>query len=404
MQIGTDGFFHLTYCTNIHPGERWDEVFRNLDVYTRALKTRLSPDEPFGIGLRLSDLASREILEGDELPRFKDWLDANGMYVFTMNGFPYGGFHRQIVKDHVYAPDWRTQERVDYTVRLAHILAELLPEGMEGGISTSPISYKPWLATGERHEALELGAIHLEQVTAELVRLRERTDKLIHIDIEPEPDCLIENLAETIHFFNDVLLPKSGNMLIVDDLQDHIRVCYDTCHFAVEYEQPDVVFEQFAENGIKVGKVQISSALRIPIPQSEEGRHEVVELLDPFAEHTYLHQVIERRPGGTLGHYSDLPRAVYNILDAEAEEWRIHYHVPIFVDHYGKLGSTQYDITATLDEVIPQRICSHFEIETYTWDVLPPELKVDITESISREYEWVLEQFDKRMREGKEGQ
>ncbi|HET6569797.1 MAG TPA: metabolite traffic protein EboE, partial [Rhodothermales bacterium] len=222
MQIGKDGFFHLSYCTNIHPGERWDEVFRNLKQYLPTLKLRMSPDRPFGVGLRLSNAAANDLLEGDVLPGFKDWLDENGLYVYTINGFPHGGFHGRAVKDKVYEPDWRSAERVDYTLRLARILADLLPEDVDGGISTSPISYKPWLNARERREALEHGAIHLALLTAALAQLRDQTDRLIHVDIEPEPNCLLENMQETVGFFCNWLLPRGGNVMIVDDLLDHI--------------------------------------------------------------------------------------------------------------------------------------------------------------------------------------
>ncbi len=39
-------------------------------------------------------------------------------------------------------------------------------------------------------------------------------------------------------------------------------------------------------------------------------------------------------------------------------------------------------------ELVPD--VPHLEIETYTWDVLPAELKASAVESIAREYEWAL--------------
>lgn len=144
MKLATNTDLHLTYCTNIHPGESWAEVVSNLKRYLPQLKTRLSPDHPFGIGLRLADIAARELLTGDNLIQFQTWLQKQDLYVFTLNGFPYGGFHHQVVKDRVYAPDWSTQERLNYTLRLIEILAALLPLDLDGGISTLPISYKPW--------------------------------------------------------------------------------------------------------------------------------------------------------------------------------------------------------------------------------------------------------------------
>src|SRR5207253_2234388 len=106
VQLGDDGFFHLTYCTNIHPGDGWAAVDANLRRFAPALKRRLSPAAPFGIGLRLSALDARELLEGDRVRELRDFLLDEGLYVALINGFPHGSFHRTVVKADVYAPDW----------------------------------------------------------------------------------------------------------------------------------------------------------------------------------------------------------------------------------------------------------------------------------------------------------
>ncbi len=213
MKVNRD--LHLTYCSNIHPGETWAEVKQNLETYLPALKQRLSPESPFGIGLRLSDLASREILEQDRLEAFQSWLRKEDLYVFTINGFPYGGFHHQIVKDNVYAPDWSKRDRLDYTLRLTEILSTLLPDGMDGGISTVPLSYKPWWKNDKDARAAVFAAStqQLAQLTAQLISLAQQGQQL-HIDLEPEPDGLLENAAEVIAYFKDWLLPVGGAWLV----------------------------------------------------------------------------------------------------------------------------------------------------------------------------------------------
>ncbi|MCC5619572.1 metabolite traffic protein EboE [Nostoc sp. CHAB 5836] len=402
MKITRDSNFHLTYCSNIHPGETWLEVFANLENYIPKLKSRLSPTEPFGIGLRLADVAAKQLLENHNLADFKTWLTQHNLYVFTLNGFPYGGFHRQVVKDQVYAPDWSTSERVNYTLNLAHILATLLPEGLDGGISTLPLSYKPWWKKDQAtyEMVLKQSCFNIASVVVEMIRIREDTGKILHIDLEPEPDGLIENTSEVIDFYQNWLLPIGGNYLseklnieqhlAETELLEHVRLCYDTCHFSVEYEQPDSVFARLKFAGIKIGKIQISAAIKVKIPADIEKRTLIVERLRPFAESTYLHQVIERRIDGTLHHYPDLITALPHLEQSLAEEWRIHFHVPIFIHDYQILQSTQDDIASVLHLLQTNNACSHLEIETYTWDVLPSEMKIDLLTSIQREYEWVL--------------
>ncbi len=171
---------------------------------------------------------------------------------------------------------------------------------------------------------------------------------------------------------------------------NHIQICYDTCHFAVEYEQPQQVFEQFRAAGIKIGKGQLSAALRIELPDDVEKREWMATQLETFAESTYLHQVIERGADGSLSQHADLKQALPHFVDSDAEEWRTHFHVPIFIDRYQAFQSTQADITAFLETLKDNIGCSHLEIETYTWDVLPSDMKLDMLTSIQREYEWVL--------------
>ncbi|MEH2421451.1 MAG: metabolite traffic protein EboE [Nostoc sp.] len=405
MKITKNSNFHLTYCSNIHPGESWLEVFANLEKYVPNLKSRLSPTKPFGIGLRLANAAAKQLLESNNLAKFQEWLTQQNLYVFTLNGFPYGEFHRQVVKDQVYAPDWSTQERVNYTLNLTTILATLLPEGLDGGISTLPLSYKPWWVEDQTtfEIVLKKSCLNIASIVVEMIRIREETGKILHIDLEPEPDGLIENTLEVIDFYQNWLLPIGGNYLsdklnieqnlAETQLLEHVRVCYDTCHFSVEYEQPKSVFARLQSAGIKIGKIQISAAIQVKIPAEVEKRSLIVERLRPFAESTYLHQVIERRSDGKLHHYPDLITALPHLEQSLAEEWRTHFHVPIFIHDYQILQSTQDDIATVLHLLQTNNACSHLEIETYTWDVLPSEMKIDLLTSIQREYEWVLKEL-----------
>ncbi|MEM0981997.1 MAG: metabolite traffic protein EboE [Cyanobacteria bacterium P01_H01_bin.58] len=402
MRSQGDRTYHLTYWTNMHPGEDGSRVFDNLQTYVPTLKQQLSPNAPFGIGLRLAGAASEELLAGDALAQLQHWLAAQDCYVFTLNGFPHGGFHRQVVKDQVYAPDWSKRDRLSYTQRLVKVLAALLPDGIDGGISTVPLSYKPWWQANPAYKTtiFEHSSLHLAQIAAMMAQVEETTGKLLHLDLEPEPDALLENADEVIAFFQDWLLPVGQPYLqqhhgiseatAATWLRRYIRVCYDTCHFAVEYEDPGLALAKFQNAGIAIGKFQLSSAIRIPIPADIAQRQRLRQQLEPFAESTYLHQVIEQRSPNALQHYPDLSEALPALQTTDATEWRTHFHVPIFIDRYPPFASTQDHITAILQQLPQVPDCTHLEIETYTWDVLPPDMKLDIAASIQREYEWVL--------------
>jgi sugar phosphate isomerase/epimerase len=344
---------HLTYCTNIHPAVGWEAVLDSLRAHAPELKARLSPDAPFGIGLRLSGAESSELLSGGRLEEFKRWLDDEGLYVFTINGFPHGTFHGQPVKADVHAPDWSSEERVAYTLRLAEILSALVPDGVEGTISTSPLSYKPW-----GHD--------LAACTANVVRVGDELRGTgIVLAIEPEADGSLATVDELIRWWPDGL--------------ENVTVCFDACHSAVAYEEPDEALAALDEAGIRIGKAQLSAALKLPVIARAE--------LERFADPIYLHQVTQRGRDGSLVSWPDLPEALDGF--GGGEEWRVHFHVPIFMERYGKLESTQDHLREVIERVRDRT--SHLEIETYTWDVLPPELKASSVDSIAREYEWVLD-------------
>ncbi|MBY5951357.1 metabolite traffic protein EboE [Algoriphagus marincola] len=396
------GDFHLSYCSNIHPGESWKETFENLKKYIPQVRQNLSWEGAFGIGLRLSHEASLELQNPENLKAFQQWLESANAYVFTLNCFPYGSFHHTAVKDKVHQPDWTTKERKEYTIRSFRLLAELLPSGQEGGISTSPVSYRYWFPDKNSTEAaLETAVQNFAEVVAELEKIERETGKYLHLDIEPEPDGILENSDEMIWFFQDWMLIKGAKYLYSqygfslekakELIRRHIQVCYDVCHFAIVYEKPEVTFEKFAKAGIKVGKIQVSAALQVKLDQDRDA---IRNQLEAFAESTYLHQVVGRKMDGDLVSYSDLPEALEQLDTAVENEWRIHFHVPLFVEKYGQFFSTQSQIVEVL-EYLKQNpaLCKHLEVETYTWEVLPTDMQVRLDESISRELSWVLERL-----------
>jgi sugar phosphate isomerase/epimerase len=398
VRVDPSGFYHLTYCTNIHAADGWDAVYQNIQQFAPALKARFSPSTPFGIGLRLSARDARELLDGGRLGEFRAFLDARQLYVALINGFPHGSFHRTAVKADVYAPDWRDEERVRYTLDLVTILAHLLPDGLDGGVSTAPLSYKPWTA-GSDPAAFTRNVVRVAEA---MVRERQRSGKLIHLDIEPEPDCVIETSDEFLSFFEQQLIRGGSSVLAAaigcDErtaaahLREHIRMCVDCCHFAVEYEDPIAALDRVRSAGVQVGRVQLSSALVVRFPADDGGCRPLVERLRRFADSTYLHQVIERRDG-SLTHYPDLDVALDRRPSPAGAEWRIHFHVPLFTGEYDGLGSSQAYVEQVIAIARRTGLTRHFEIETYTWDVLPSGLKFDLLDSIGREYEWVLQHF-----------
>jgi hypothetical protein len=385
------GHVHLTYCTNIHAGENWADICASLDAHVPDIKAAVAPDRPLGIGLRLSGAAAAQARQPDALAAFREQLMRLGAYVFTINAFPFGPFHGVRVKEDVYLPDWRSMERVRFTADSAAVLADLLPDSIDGSISTVPGAFKP---NGALDGAAEMMASNMMQAVAHLAEIERRTGKRIALALEPEPCCLLETTAESIAFFEDVLLTpvtleQLAGMLGVNRsaaetlLRRHLGICYDVCHGAVEYEDPVAALGSLRRAGITVPKIQLSAAIRLPVMTRA-----LIDAVLPYNDGVYLHQTIVRSAHG-LTRYVDLPDAVAAFRDGRASgEWRIHCHVPVFLADLGDIGSTRADLDDVLAAMRRQHISSHLEVETYTWDVLPDHLRTgskaaDIAREIS---------------------
>jgi sugar phosphate isomerase/epimerase len=385
---------HLTYCLNIHPGESWAQNFAAIREKATAVKKLVAPEQPFGLGLRIAHQAAEELSASARLrDEARELFAAHDLYAFSINGFPYGRFHAGPVKENVYAPDWRTPERVAYTRQLADILAAWLPAGTEGSISTVPGSFKSWMKTDADREQV---ARNLAACALHFAKVERETGRQLHLGLEPEPDCFLETTAETLRFFGETLFPigaaeivrqRGGSREAAEALlRRHVGVCFDTCHVALQFEDPTASLAALRAAGIRISKVQISAALRtVSSPESWAA-------LRPFAEPVYLHQVKGRGPSDARYACVDLGPALDELPHRPPlDELRVHFHVPLFFEAAGVLRSTSGTLTPDFFAALRAGASPHLEIETYTFDVLPPEVRpADVVQSIAREYEWVL--------------
>jgi len=379
---------HLAYCTNIHRGENWRQTLESLQKYTLAVRRRVCAHGPFAIGLRLGSRAATELANRKTLLEFKRWLERNNCYIFSVNGFPYGRFHGAPVKENVYLPDWTSPERLAYTNLLFDLLAELVPDGVEGSVSTLPGSFKEFINNAGHAKLIRK---NLWRCVEHISRLSERTGKKFHLGLEPEPLCFLENSRETIAFFEQ-MRSEYGNDPRLDEF---LGVNYDCCHFAVEYEEPQKALKALQKAGIRISKIHLSSALKTLA--TAEAR----AALKKFTDEVYLHQVIARSPRGKLEYFRDLPEALSGKSGSKNKglpEWRIHFHVPLHAPAIPPFQNTNDHLLGALDWLAKNPgACSHLEMETYTWEVLPPPLKSrSVVRQLAAEYDWTLARLAER--------
>ena len=385
------GRFDLTYCSNIHAGESWAEVRRALGAALPEVRQHLGAAGPLAIGLRLSSRAAEEI---EQPAAFDEFRAVHAR-------------RRLLRSHHQRISVWRLSSRARQGKRLPARLARSPPRRLHepAGDAAGGTARRAWSRGGQRqHGPRRIQGPHAgawrrrgdchrhPQHAGCLAGLRESTGITIALAIEPEPACFIETAAEAVDFFTrylfDAAFVRSKSQLTVDDVRRHVGICFDACHMAVEFEDHAAALDALDRAGIRVPKFQISSALRVRDASAESpGRRALAR----FAEDTYLHQVVARSDDGLVRHV-ELPDA---LASASTGEWRIHFHVPVFLRAMGDLETTQPDLETVLDLVKNRADAPCLEVETYTWDVLPPEYRTaGMSEAIARELAWTRQRLE----------
>lgn len=370
----------LSYCTNVHPGRTLREVIDGISTYTGRVRREFGG--PLAAGLWLAAPVIRE-LEGsrEQLAGLRGALLEQGLVCYTLNAFPYGDFHSERVKEQVYLPDWRSPARLEYTLSCARTLAELLPDGTEGSISTVPLGFKS-LSTEAGFE--EQCIDRLLQLVGELDDLHDETGRVIRLAIEPEPLCVLETTPETIGFFGR-FFARAADAGLLEAGRRHVGVCYDVCHQSVEFEDVKASIQALDAAGIRINKVHVTCAIRLERPaKNPEGRAALTWYVEP----RYLHQTFARTSDGATVRQLDLDAELCaSPSDAfrAADEWRVHFHVPVNAEALGPLATTRPDLKRALRAVAELPYAPHLEVETYTWEVLPGAGRPDLVAGLTAE-------------------
>lgn len=389
------------YCTNVHAGRDLPSILRNIDQYSVPIRQMVDPELPMGVGLWFSEVSAKQALDGQNLVALEHSLSKNQLVPFTFNGFPQGDFHREIVKHDVYLPTWWTEQRLEYTRNLVQILDRLLPAGQVGSISTLPIA---WGSPKPSDDQMEQAASNLLTLARELRHRFETTGRRILIAIEPEPGCCLTDSRSFRSFYNRYFSAPRLSEQDASCAREFLTLCHDVCHAAVMFEDQQEEFRLLRQDGIAIGKVQVSSAIELDWDGLDvAGRRVAVDQLRKFAEDRYLHQTTWVEPSSTSSGRSislteDLPKALGGIaaLESLQGKWRVHFHVPIYLEGFESLSSTRGEILRCVDLLLKHgsespNFSGHFEIETYAWGVLPAELRQEsLQRGIAKEFCWFL--------------
>ncbi len=393
MNLG-HGLGHLTYSTLVHQTDNWEQLWKSVNTYLPAVKARVAPSQKFGVCLRTS-APSAELLSTDpaKVAALKTFFADNDLYLYTANAFVYGVFKKQVIKEDVYEPDWATPERRDYTKKVANLLAELAPEGINPSIQSAPLGFKPKV-TGD--DVVEAYTSNVIDVVAHLVELYKTTGKIVTLGLEPEPRCYLETTDETIEYFKTRLFSPKTTERLADKtglhpadaaiaMKRHMGVVFDIGHQAVGYEDIPTSLQKLVDNDVQIVKLQEAASMRMA-----EVTQKTVDALQPYAKTIYLSQTCQKKDGKTTW-FLNLEDAFEDwYKNPGPREWRTHFHVPVFLNDLGAFGTTRFALEEALAFHKKTPLSTHLEIETYTWDVLPDHLKTgDIVEYVTREIDWV---------------
>ena len=398
MDLGK-GLGHLTYSTLVHATDDWDQLWKSVNTYLPQVKARVAPHQKFGVCLRTS-APSAALLSAEPSKRaaLKQFFADQDLYLYTANAFVYGVFKKQVIKEDVYEPDWRTPERREYTKQVADLLADLAPEGINPSIQSAPLGFKPRV-TGD--DVVEAYTTNVIDVVAHLVGLEKKTGKVVTLGLEPEPRCYLETTDETITYFTQHLfspqtaerLAKATGLHAADAaaaMRKHMGVVFDIGHQSVGYEDIPASLLKLVDAGVPIVKLQEAAAVYMP-----DVTQKTVDALQSFAKTIYLSQTCQQKDGKTTW-FLNLEDAFEAFSkDPGPREWRTHFHVPVFLnDLGGAFGTTRFALEQALALHKKSPLSTHLEIETYTWDVLPAHLKTgDIVEYVTRELDWVKGQL-----------
>ncbi len=380
----------LGYCGNVHPAHDLAALRASIAGPFQAVRRQRGLQRQDS-GLWISALAAAELQQPAARAAFLALLRDSGLRLTSLNGFPYGRFHGYEVKAAVYRPDWSQPQRLDYSLQLAGLLAEALPEDCdEGVISSVPLGYAAdWT---DEHQAR--AEAHLLQLTAALAELKHGTGKTIRLCLEMEPDCVLERTDQALAFF--------AHWQALDPNHAHLALCFDVCHQAVLFEDCHAALSRLHQAGIVIGKIQLSNALVCRLPVDEQHRDEVLDVLAGFAEGTYLHQVKARHRCGQLLAWADLPAALLDPALAGCSELRVHFHVPLFSERFQlpELGGSQQALGRVFEYLAQHPdLRPVLEVETYSWMVLPEALRPGsepaLARGIAAELEWVEAQLQR---------
>lgn len=377
----------ITYCSNIFKNNNGTQLLNSLNKYKKEFKSYKD------ISICVSNNIINELNEKKNLNKILTWKKINKKNIPLINGFVYKNFHQNLIKENIYYPDWTKKERFNFTKNTIFFAQKINKRSKICGISTLPITYKLWIKNNTKYNIKKAINFFFE-ILKILIKIKKYKNILIHIDIEPEPFCLLEDCKDFIYFFKSWILPELEEKIKIylnvkknkakNVITKHLNLCFDICHSAVMFENQKLSLDLIKKFKIKIGRVQISSAIKIKKINKHNFNH-----LNFLNKSPFLHQSLMKL--NNLKYIKNNDFKNIKIINNEIiKEIRIHCHVPIYKKKItNNIYTTQKELKNSLMNILKYDFTRNLEIETYTYNMLYKK-KSNKIKSMIKEYNWLI--------------
>lgn len=355
--------YKLTYCSNIFKTNNLKKLSFNIKKYKEKFFKKYN--------LNVNICLSNNLIKNINKKNLNSFREFYSIKITSINGFVYQNFHLKNIKENIYLPDWTSKNRFLFTKNILTYTDSIAKKKEKISISTLPISYIKWVN-------FFLNPFIFYEATQNLKKLTMQIKKS-HLDIEPEPFCLIESYSDFLKFKKNWI-----KTLIIKKNEKSLTLCYDICHFSVIFEKQKIISKLITIDNLKIGKIQISIALKTIIHYKHVFIKKLTKTLTKLKKSDFLHQSIIKNYS-KIEKFSDIYFFLKKIHLFKNKELRIHCHIPLYKKKFKYFDSTYKDTFNSLNLIKKHNLTKNIEIESYTYHIFFK--KFNYYKSIKKEYE-----------------
>ncbi|GAB1690144.1 sugar phosphate isomerase/epimerase family protein [Krasilnikovia sp. M28-CT-15] len=346
---------HLGCDLDLPPARDLGTLIAQLDTYANAVRARLDV-ATLGIGLWLPPaLAALLAGNGRARIRLRAVLDAHGLEVVTLNGVRYDD-NPTTQRDQ---PDWSDPARLEYTLDLARILVDLLPDDtVRGAVSTLGLGRRDqWDADRERSCARILG-----RLSSGLAEIAWQTGRAVRVGFQPAAGHVLDSAGQT---------PAA----LANADKDRLGVCLDLADLACSWQDPADAITRLADAGLSVVQARIAAALEAADPDT------AADALSAYLDEGHPYPVTT--PDGT--YFDDLPQALAAALPGP---WRIRCPAPLHTAPAAALAATTEVWRTAVRQLMAGDTPGTEFLDVGAAGTWPPGRSTDVTVDAGQRHGW----------------